>query len=101
MDRKPARPTGFVTGSKSLSFKEETMKRAIILATVMVLVLSSAVLPNDEDGLAAAERSRKIYVRFRTPPPSFYYVPNRIILHLRDEVAEAYTPEEIAAASTT
>lgn len=72
------------------------MKRAILLTTVIVLLISTSVPAGDADGISAVERAKKIYVPFRPPPPSMYYVPNGMVLQLREEVEEASFEQDLA-----
>ncbi len=71
------------------------MKRIIVGVFLLLLLISVAALALDNREISVFEKQYKaIYVPFQSPPPSMYYVPNRMVLKLKQETAESKIVDE-------
>jgi hypothetical protein len=59
-----------------------TMKKAIVCAVVLMLALSSVVLAQDSKTVTSFSPPKAIRVPFHEPAPSYFYVPNEMVLKL-------------------
>jgi subtilisin family serine protease len=64
------------------------MKKMILAALVVILALSSTAIAQDDIEIAPVRMYKAIYLPFRSPPPSMYYVPNEMVIKLRTEASE-------------
>lgn len=62
------------------------MKRLTILILIAVFVLAGFAVAQDPKIIKNEYGEKKIYLPFRKPPPSMYYVPNEMVLKLKDNV---------------
>jgi subtilisin family serine protease len=60
------------------------MKKTIIFSFVILAMLLSSVL-TFAGGELTIKEVKKIRIPFRPPPPSFYYIPNQMIVKLAEE----------------
>jgi subtilisin family serine protease len=67
------------------------MKKAIVCALVIVLGFSALALAQDIKSVTSYNDMKAIRVPFYKTPPSFYYVPNEIVLKLADAAETAAT----------
>ncbi len=76
------------------------MKKTLIFSLIILAMLATSVmaLAQDEPSLREA---KKIRIPFRPPPPSFYYIPNRMIVKLAEESSELYNVDSSDPAELT
>lgn len=66
------------------------MKRLIILGMIAAFALPAVAMGQSIAELQSFDPPKKVYVPYRTPPPTVYYVPNEMVLKLNNPLdAEA------------
>jgi hypothetical protein len=60
------------------------MKRIALCLLIVIIVLPAVAYVTDEATIQAISSKlvRKIYVPFRSPPPTMYYIPNEMVVQL-------------------
>jgi subtilisin family serine protease len=64
------------------------MNKPMVLLTVAIVVLSSTAFTQIGFDDLSNSRYRAVYVPFRSPPPSYYYIPNQMVLKLAPSAAD-------------
>ncbi len=79
------------------------MKNIIALSVIVLVVLSSSIIANDESTVLQAIRYKAVRVPFRPPPPSMYYMPNGMIVKVAANatVSGVRSAENVAVSPTT